>query len=488
MRVLMWFRADLRVGDNTALHHACKEAGGERGDGVVAVFTICPRQWRDEHDWSDVKVDFILRNLEALKAELESLNIPLRIVECDFFDGVPNRLLKLARETKCEAIYFNRELEWNEARRDEAVRETFESKGLTVKSFRDQTMWEPGKVRTKNDDYYSVFSPFKRKCYTLWKHGDRPATHPKPKRQAKIDGAGSDKVPSRVKKFDTKSREKWAELHPAGEKSASARLAAFMRSRVDDYDESRDLPAQQGTSGMSPYLTMGVISIRRCMESGLNANDDKVDSGAKGPVGWMQELIWREFYKHILVGFPRVSRHEPFQRDTDQLDWNEPGDKFEKWCEGRTGVPIVDAGMRQLNEIGWMHNRLRMITAMYLTKDLFINWRLGEKYFMERLVDGDLASNNGGWQWSASTGTDAQPYFRVMNPFTQSKRYDPDGEYIRRWVPELEELEGKAIHEPHTLKEKGSSLFGKLDYPEPLVDHKQARQHAIETFRKLKKG
>ena len=195
---------------------------------------------------------------------------------------------------------------------------------------------------------------------------------------------------------------------------------------------------------------------------------------------WISELCWRDFYKHILLGFPHVCRHQAFKRETDKLPWSHNEANFQAWCEGRTGFPIVDAAMRQLNETGWMHNRLRMITAMFLTKDLFIDWRLGERYFMQHLIDGDLSANNGGWQWSASTGNDAAPYFRIFNPFLQSKKCDPDGEFIRRFVPELAHLDAKRIHEPHA---KGVDV--RLKYPKPIVDHAFARLDTLAYFKAL---
>ncbi len=489
MRTLMWFRADLRTTDNHALHHACRRAADTAHDGeatgVVAVYCICAKQWKDEHDWSSIKVDLILRTLERLSGDLAGLNIPLKVVTADTFRTLPRHLVKLARDHDCSALYFNREYAWNERQRDEAVVDAFDEAGIETNSFTDHTIWEPGTIRTGSDKYYSVFSPFKKACYARWKDGDRPEQPQRPEKQADT-GIDADPIPEKVKGFERDSA--WAELWSAGEKAAHGKLGAFVKDRMGDYDEARDNPAINGTSGVSAYLTLGIISPRQCLVAALDANNGRIDSGNKGAVGWIQEIIWREFYKHLVVGFPRVSKHRPFQQDTDTITWSDDDDAFEAWCEGRTGVPIVDAGMRQLKSIGWMHNRLRMITAMFLTKDLFIDWRRGERYFMQNLVDGDLASNNGGWQWSASTGTDAAPYFRIMNPFTQSKRFDPEGEYIREWVPELADLDRKAIHEPHAAKGKSGGLFQQIDYPEPIVDHKRAREHAIETFKKLKKG
>ncbi len=233
---------------------------------------------------------------------------------------------------------------------------------------------------------------------------------------------------------------------------------------------------------LSPYLTAGVLSVRQCAAAAIEANDGQLDGGHEGIVQWIDELVWREFYKHILVGFPRVSMHRAFKLETERLVWTDNDSQFEAWCHGQTGVPIVDAAMRQLTTTGWMHNRLRMITAMYLSKNLFIDWRRGERFFMQHLIDGDLAANNGGWQWAASTGTDAAPYFRIFNPVSQSKRFDPEGAFIRQFVPELADLDDSEIHDPSCLP---SLVRSRLDYPEPLVDLSVSRKKAIDAFKAL---
>jgi deoxyribodipyrimidine photo-lyase len=239
-----------------------------------------------------------------------------------------------------------------------------------------------------------------------------------------------------------------------------------------------------GTSRLSPYLAVGVVTARQCLRAAIDANRGRLDRGHPGPRAWIDELIWREFYRHVLVGFPRVSMNRAFRPETEPLPWRQDERQFKAWCQGRTGVPIVDAAMRQLQQEGWMHNRLRMIVAMYLAKDLFIDWRRGERHFMHHLIDGDLASNNGGWQWAASTGTDAAPYFRVFNPHRQSRRYDPEGLFIRRYVPELRELDSGSIHDPSAIDRRD---FSRLGYPAPLCDHGQARRQVISAFKRLRR-
>jgi deoxyribodipyrimidine photo-lyase len=272
-------------------------------------------------------------------------------------------------------------------------------------------------------------------------------------------------------------------LWKAGEEHAARRLGQFVGSRIDDYKTRRNFPAVNGTSTMSPYLTMGVVSPRQCFAAGVEANGGRIAGGKAAIKSWLDELVWREFYKHVLIGWPKVSMRRAYRAEYEQIHWNDDEQLFERWCEGMTGVPLVDAGMRQLNQTGWMHNRVRMVVAMYLTKDMFIDWRWGERYFMQKLVDGDLASNNGGWQWSASTGTDAAPYFRIFNPVSQSERFDADGKFIRQFVPELKDVPAKYIHDPYAARGKLEQL---PDYPEPAVDHQQARQAALEAFKALK--
>ena len=475
MRVLVWFRTDLRVVDNPALHHAC----GSADRGVVALFVITAKQWRG-HDWGANKVDFILRNLDSLSKSLKKLNIPLLVRSAGTFTQVPSTLRRVAKDCQCDTLCFNAEYEVNERRRDEAVRRAFEQRGLKVHMLHDQTVIRPDVIRTKEDRFYTVFTPFKRAWLGHLAELGRPAPLGRPKRQAELVAA-PDIVPERWAGFA--SGEAIRKLWPAGEKTAHRRLAAFIEHHIADYKRKRDEAAIKGTSRLSPYLAAGVISARQCLDAALQANNGRLETGRAGPLTWISELIWREFYRHILVGFPRVSMNRAFRLETERLAWRDDAEGFEAWCEGRTGFPIIDAAMRQLNETGWMHNRLRMIVAMFLTKDLFIDWRRGERYFMQHLIDGDLASNNGGWQWAASTGTDAAPYFRIFNPFSQSRKFDAAGDFIRRYVPELRDAEGDAVHEPARLPEMLRSM---LDYPEPIVDHAEARQRTIAAFRALK--
>lgn len=476
MRHLVWFRRDLRVRDNTALHEACRAADG----GVVGAFVICPEEWRN-HDDAPIKIDFWMRNLRELSAALARLNIPLVIAEAQRTNQIAPRLLAIAKSARCDALYYNHEYEVNESRRDEAVARHLGAAGIRALGFHDHVVFDPASIRTGQSAFYTVFTPFKRAFIArIQREGFRILAAPK--KQPEIEVKPSP-VPDQVAGFEPSVD---TTLWPAGEREAHRRLSLFCEERIRAYKEQRDMPALEGTSRLSPYLNSGAISPRQCLSAAREANGDRLDDarpGAPGPAQWISEIIWREFYQHVLVGFPRVSMGRAFKPATDRITWNQNPDHFARWCEGRTGVPIVDAAMRQLLATGWMHNRLRMIAAMYLTKDLFLDWRLGERHFMHRLIDGDLGSNNGGWQWSASTGTDAAPYFRIFNPYSQSKKCDPDGAFIRRWVPELAGIEGDAIHEPGTLPPLARS---RLNYPEQIVDHARARARVMEAFQGIK--
>lgn len=474
-RALVWFRSDLRVEDNTAL--AAAAARADRG--VVGVFAVTPGQWRDRHDWGVPKADFMLRAAGALSRRLAGLNIPLKVITTDWFEDLPGALLRLAEECQCDGVWFNREYELNESKRDAAVEAAFARSGRGVHAFHDQVILPPGSVLTNEGRWYTVFTPFKRKWFDTFRDGDRAGPVGAPARQRETGVAG-DPVPAMLEGFAGDAR---PDLWPADEPHAHGRLESFIEQRIRAYHDRRDIPSVNGTSTLSPYLAAGVLSPRQCLHAAMAVNQNRVTDGARGPDGWINELVWREFYKHLVAAFPRLSRGENFNRKYDGVEWSSDTDAFRAWCEGRTGFPIVDAAMRQLARTGWMHNRLRMIVAMFLTKDLLIHWRLGERHFCRSLVDLDYASNNGGWQWAASTGTDAQPYFRIFNPASQSKKFDPDGAFIRRFVPELEGLDEKRIHEPWAKGGKG--LYDDLEYPEPIVDHAEARERTLAAFKAL---
>jgi deoxyribodipyrimidine photo-lyase len=479
--ILLWLRADLRTTDNPALHRASIDAAAANG-AVIAVFTICPKQW-EQHDWAGVRVDFVLRHLSELSADLAKLGIPLLIETTPTFSTVPTVLTVLARKHRCSAIYWNNEYELNEMRRDAAVAAACDKAGVRAVGFTDQALIEPGGVRTGEGRFFTVFTPFKGALYRIIEERGSIKAVPKPKKQDPT-GIDSSSIPDRLDAFTSHIVDAGA-LWPAGERAAAKRLNTFCADRIRSYKDERDRPSLDSTSSLSPYLAVGSISSRQCILAAKEHNSGKLDGPSPGATCWISELAWREFYRHLMIGYPRVCMGRNFKPETERLKWDWNDKLFDAWCAGRTGFPIVDAGMRQLAATGWMHNRVRMIVAMFLTKDLFFHWRHGERFFMRHLIDGDLGSNNGGWQWSASTGTDAAPYFRIFNTFSQSRTCDPSGDYIRRWVPELAGLEGGEkgpIHDPSELPPLARA---QLDYPAPIVDRTKTKDRVMKAFQSL---
>ena len=474
MRALIWFRSDLRVVDQPALAAATAAAD----EGVIGLFVLTPRQWL-RHDWGPARVAFLLGCLAELRERLAELHIPLLIRQVTDFSRVPAMVAKVMDEHGCRVCYANSEFEVNEQARDGQVAERLAQRGRELRLSQDQCLVPPGRLTTGAGKPYRVFTPFKKAWLAHCQDRGLPERAWRARKQSTLDLA-SDDIPVRVRGFaaEPSALRYWQPGSAAGEHL----LQRFCRDRIRSYEQERDRPDLDATSGLSPYLAIGAISIGQCFRAAIAANDGEMVGGDGGVQTWISELIWREFYRHILVAFPRVGRHRAFQSATEGLRWRDDPAQETAWQEGRTGIPIVDAAMRQLHETGWMHNRLRMVVAMFFSKNLFLDWRRGERHFMQQLVDGDLASNNGGWQWSASTGTDAAPYFRVFNPYSQSERFDPDGSFIRNWVPELADLQGKDLHDPGRLSAEERR---RRDYPDAIVDCKASRKRAIAAFQRV---
>ncbi len=469
MRQLVWFRNDLRVADHPALHSAVSR-------GVtLACYCICTAQWRS-HDMGDRRLAFQNRALRALAESLAQRGIPLKILITPTFADIPKALLTLCREQQIGTVHFNDEYPLDERRRDTRVSDALLKAGIEVERYTADTVIKPGTLLTGSQTPYSVFSPFFRQ----WRarlHENLGTLLPPPPSQADT-GIASDPIPTH---WDDVAADLDAATWPAGEAPAQRLLDDFIAARVADYPSQRDLPAVAGTSGLSVHLAVGTLSVRTCVHAALALQASK-PGAENGVEKWIAELGWRDFYRHIVALFDHVNYGYAFKRDYDRLHWRQAPDELAAWQRGETGYPLVDAGMRQLTQTGWMHNRVRMVTAMFLTKHLLIDWREGERFFMQQLVDGDFPANNGGWQWSASVGTDAAPYFRIFNPASQGERFDPTGAYVKRWVPELQDVPDRQLYKaPHRVQ--ADLLDAGSHYPKPIVDHATARARALAFFR-----
>ena len=474
---LIWFRQDLRIHDHTALWHAT-QAGP-----CIALVILSPKQWQLHHD-AAIKINFYLRQLKQLHNDLNALNIPLIIHTLDLWKDIPAYIQDLCTKLKIVNVHSNIELGVNELNRDVKVQNVLEAQSTRFELYHDRTLFPVGSIRNKSDLPYQVFGAFKKNLYEKLSVGLAPC-YPAPVAQLeiKVKDLNSDLLDAEIIPTIHDFYPDFVEpeqLWPVGEDSAWNILDQFLDDHIRYYKTQRDFPDVNGTSQLSTYLNIGILSIRQCVQALFREHHGHFFIDHEGQQTWLDELIWREFYQHILFDFPRVSKHLPFKANTQNIVWRNAPEDLQAWQQGQTGIPIVDAGIRQMLATGWMHNRVRMIVAMYLSKNLLIDWRKGEQWFMQHLIDGDLAANNGGWQWCASTGTDSVPYFRIFNPVSQSQKFDAEGDYIRRWVPELAHLDAKTIHDPYA---KNPQM--KLDYPRPIVDLKQSRVRAIEAFKSV---
>ena len=453
-----WFRRDLRLTDNTALNAALAAH-----DFVIPVYILS--EWRGAHQWTGApRQEFLCGCLASLSRNLEAKGGRLIIRQ----GSAEVVLRELVRETGADAIYFNRDP-------DPFGRE-MEAKiarlGIATHAHADAALHERNDVLTATGTAYRVFTPYAR----AWSKLDKLAPGRAPAKIATPPAVPSLPLPT----LATWGLTGGAKIVESGEAAARKRLARFLDGPVFRYADRRDLPDGENTSRLSPDLRHGTLSIREVYARCVEAAEKAAPADRRGVQIFINELIWREFYMQVLWHWPEVLDVE-FQEDYRGLAWEKNAEALERWCAGQTGFPIVDAGMRQLTATGFMHNRLRMIVAMFLTKDLHLDWRAGESWFMRHLVDGEIASNNGGWQWSASTGTDAAPYFRIQNPWSQTKRFDPDGAFIKKWVPELRDVPAAKFCEPPS---PGLALA--RGYPLPMVDHHAERDRALEMYRVAK--
>ena len=456
-RIIHWFRRDLRISDNTSLYAACQDA-----DEVIPVYILS--SWKRSHPWTGAnRQEFLCGCLTSLAKNLEEIGGRLILRS-----GSPvKELIRLAEETQADAIYFSENYAPYDRDIEERVQKAAIAKDIRVQLFKNTVILAPTEVVSQSGQPFRVFTAYARG----WHRQKKPAPSPKVSRITTPRGLNSQAMPA-LAHWGLRSE---AKILPGGERAAHDRLKAFLKAGIYDYANRRNDLCSDGNSRLSQDLRFGTISPREIYASCKKAADECNPAERRGIQSFVNEMVWREFYFQVLWDFPYVLSRD-FKEEFSRLKWDEAPAKLSRWYEGTTGFPIVDAGMRELNATGYMHNRVRMIVAMFLTKDLHLHWREGEKYFMQKLVDGDIPANNGGWQWSAGTGADAAPYFRIQNPWTQTATYDPEGRYIKRWIPELRDVNPARF--THAPEQKLAT-----DYPLPMVDHAQEREIAWERFR-----
>lgn len=486
--VVHWFKRDLRMFDNKALRMASEKAKS-KGVPLVCLFVVSPQDYQ-AHFTSAARVDFELRSLEVLKESLAQKDIPLLVETVEKRKEIPGYILGKCEEWEAKHVFCNIEYEVDELRREAKLVKMGLEKGVAVDAVHDDVVVAPGDLASGQGRQYSVYSPWYRAWMRhihehpyLLNAQEEPHQNPSSTR-SKFKDIFDSSIPSAPsnKSLTDEERKRFASLWPAGEGEARQRLDRFLNEKVGKYKDTRNFPAQNSTALLSVHFASGTLSARTAVRSARNINSSKkLDGGSQGIVGWISEVAWRDFYKHVLANWPYVCMYKPFKHEYSDIEWEYDEEVFKQWKLGNTGFPIVDAAMRQARYMGYMHNRCRMIVASFLAKDLLLDWRMGEKYFMETLIDGDFASNNGGWGFSASTGVDPQPYFRIFNPLLQSEKFDKDGEYIRKWVPELASIQGNAIHDPYG-RGKGKEAE-KAGYPKPMVVHKDAREKALSRYK-----
>lgn len=467
---LCWIRRDLRLHDHRALYEACKQY-----KKVILVFIFDSLILTQLKDAFDKRLNFIYDSLAELDTNLKKKGSALVMRHGDPATEIP----KFALEFKAAAVFTNEDYEPYAKNRDQTVAQILAKSSVKFLKFKDHVIFSGDELKKKDQTPYRVFTTYKNAWLLKLSKNDLKTFDPHLKHLLPIRHflftQYFAKNP-RFLKLEQVGFKRTESIFTAGEGAGKKNLKLFSK-KISNYDKARDFPSIEGTSRLSVHLRFGTISIRDCLRQCYQANSN----GAKF---WLSELIWRDFYQMILDQYPKVER-QAFLEKYKAIKWPGLNKHFTAWCKGQTGYPIVDAAMRQLNQTGWMHNRLRMIVASFLVKDLLIDWRRGEKYFAEKLIDFDLAANNGGWQWCASTGCDAQPYFRIFNPIAQSLKFDANGDFIRTYVPELREFSNKDIHFPiATAKNKipKSFKFGK-NYPKPIITHSVQRLKAVKLYK-----
>lgn len=477
-----WFRRDLRVAGNLSLQRQFSQFKGR----VVGVFFF-DSDFLSRDDFSHNRFQFFIETLSHLKSELQSIGSDLLVLDDLPENGFPNLLKTL--KIRPSSVSFSRDYEPFARKRDEKIKNILEENRVEVYTNRDHLLIEPWELSKDDGTPYKVYTPFSKRWLKLFcteKIADRVVIHKKSEAYLETlfikkhkpffklkwnDLLGFDpiKIDKCIEFLKENQKKVTIEIPPSGSLNAYLKLKEF-KEKLSFYKDKRDMPSLDGTSKLAMFLKNGSLTTSQIIHY---LNLTPYDSKDDGPSTFFSEIIWREFYYHILHHYPEVEHLEFVEKYRD-LKWENNLEHLQKWKDGMTGFPIVDAGMRELKQTGHMHNRVRMIVASFLTKDLLIDWRYGERYFMEMLLDGDLSANNGGWQWAASTGCDAQPYFRIFNPWSQSKKFDSDGTYIKQYIPELADLNPKELHAP---------IEGHKSYPPPIVDHGTQRNKVLLLYK-----
>eukprot|EP01059_Diplonema_ambulator_P006050 TRINITY_DN15826_c0_g1_i1.p1 TRINITY_DN15826_c0_g1~~TRINITY_DN15826_c0_g1_i1.p1 ORF type:complete len:507 (+),score=101.74 TRINITY_DN15826_c0_g1_i1:189-1523(+) len=421
---------------------------------------------------ADIQRDFLERRVNFLSGKLATIGVELDLLHAETFREVPGVLGKYCEQHYIKEVYCNVEYEINERRRDEACETAID--GVKFFKFHGDVIAEPGSLKAGGGEMYKVFTPFKNAWVREHQSGVFSLPDALPFKQIP---KGKAPDPQQLKyTFEDHLSAAWT----VADDEICEKIDEFVDSKLGGYSKDRDFPCLGATSKMSPYMALGMVSPAQILAAVQRKKPRVLKKAGAEEFSYVNEIVWREFYRHLVWAWPRLCMHKNFYEKYDGVAWEEGEEQFKKWCEGKTGYPIVDAAMRQLKETGWMHNRLRMVVASFLTKHLLVDWRKGEKFFMTHLIDGDYPSNNGGWQWAASTGCDSQPYFRVFNPTLQSQRFDPDGVFIKQYLPNLSSVPSKDIHNPHAYL----ALQGKTDlYWPQIVEHTFARERAIAAYK-----
>ena len=480
MIFVYWFRKDLRLNDNNAFRHYIEHLKGNLSEPENKSLLLYIKNHNTYNYFGSKRINFLNRTLTELKNNLKDFNLNLEIIEGSSLDTF-KKLLNSGKVT----VFANSQVEPYSRSRDEKIKKLIGSTSGEFHLFPDTTIMKFGDLLKDDGTPYTVFTPFKKKFLSVLFENDYAKIQCELQALSKYSEKQFNLSTKDFKKYEPGKSEN--SFLKGGRKEGITLLKSFYESGLKSYQEKRDFPAINGTSLLSPHLHFGTVSIRECFRATYKKLEASQD--ITGIETWLSELIWREFYYQITFHFPHVMK-KSFKSDYGNILWENDSSNFKKWCEGKTGYPIVDAGMRQLVREGWMHNRVRMVTAMFLTKDLLIDWKWGEKFFAEHLIDLDFANNNGGWQWSASTGCDAQPYFRIFNPYLQSAKFDADGIYIKKYLPELTNIPSKYIHNPSEMtpsEQKELNFKTGKDYPLSIVNHFEMKERAINLFKYSRK-